>query len=87
MIIERKGEILNCRVRILNKWTVSSILGSYMKEDIFCSKETKTRIAIVKEALYRKRKFLCGPMNKDARSRLAKYYVGSVTMYAGETWT
>jgi len=42
---------------------------------------------MAKEALNRKRKLLCAPINKNLRKKLAKCYVWSVALQVAETWT
>ena len=58
-----------------------------MTKDMKCSKEIRTRIAVAKEAFTKKKKLLCGPLNKELRKRLAKCYIWSVALYGAETWT
>ncbi|KAJ4428908.1 hypothetical protein ANN_25902 [Periplaneta americana] len=39
------------------------------------------------EAFNRKRSIFCGPLEKELRTRLVKYFVWSVALYGPETWT
>ena len=52
-----------------------------------CCKEVKQRIAIAKEAYKRKRSTFYGPLEKELRKSLVKYFVWSVLVYGAETWT
>ena len=42
---------------------------------------------MAKEAFNRKRSIICGPLEKELRSRLVKCFVWSVVLYAADTWT
>ena len=42
------------------------------------------RLSVAKEAFNRKRS---GPLEKELRKRLVKYFVWSVALYGAETWT
>ena len=62
-------------------------LGSWITKDMRCSTEIKTRIAMAKEGFNRKRRLLCGPLEKELRKRLVKCYIWSVLLYGAETWS
>ena len=49
--------------------------------------EIKQRIAMAKEAFYRKRSIFCEPLEKKQRKRQVKCYVWIVVLYGAETWT
>lgn len=62
-------------------------VGSYIKEDMLCTKEINVAITIGKGGLNRKRKSSYASLNKELRKALAKCYVRNVAMYVVETWT
>ena len=57
-----------------------------VKEDIRCSEQVKCRISLVKEALNRKKRLLCGSLDTKLKKRLMKYFACSVLFYGGDTW-
>ena len=42
---------------------------------------------MAKEAFNSKRSIFCGPLEKELRKRLVKWFVWSVVLYGAETWT
>ena len=62
-------------------------LGCNISSNMNCCQEVKQRIAMVKEAVNRKRSIFCGPLEKELRKRLVKCFVWSVALYGAETWT
>ena len=41
---------------------------------------------MAKEAFNRKRSIFCGPLEKELRKRLVKFFVWNVAFYGAETW-
>ena len=62
-------------------------LGCNISSNLICCLEVKQRIAIAKEAFNMKRSIFCGPLEKELRKRIVKFFVWSVALYGAETWT
>jgi hypothetical protein len=54
-----------------------------MMEDVLM----KCRIAMAKAAFNKKRTLFTSTLDLELRKKLVKYYVWSITLYGGETWT
>src|SRR6218665_2567681 len=62
-------------------------LGSMTSDDARCHREIKRRIAMGKEAFYRRKELLRGGLKRCLKKRLVKTLIWSVTLYCAETWT
>ena len=62
-------------------------LGSLVNEEGCCSDEIRGRIAMAKVAFNKRKRILCGPLNRSLKKRLVKSMVWSVAVYGAETWT
>ena len=51
-----------------------------------CCQDVKQSIGMAK-AFNRKRNIFGGPLEKELRKRLVKYFVWSIALYSAETWT
>lgn len=89
MVISTRCKQANIKIgqATISQVSAFKYLGSTITEDLRCHQEVKTRIAIAKEAFNRKRRLLCGKLDKDLRKRLGKCFVWSVALYGAETWT
>ena len=62
-------------------------LGSVVTEDARCHVEVKRRIAMGKDAFYKRGELLRGGLNRKLKKRMVKALVWSVVLYGSETWT
>lgn len=83
----RVGTTIRLGQEVIEQVSAFKYLGSIITEDMRCHKEVKTRIAMAKEAFNKKRRLLCGSMDRNLRKRLAKCFIWSVALYGAETWT
>lgn len=60
-------------------------IGSILTNDGRCSKEIRTRLALVKTAFGKERRLLTGNLKLILKKRLVKIW--NVTLYGAETWT
>lgn len=81
------GTTIRLGQEVIEQVSSFKYLGSIITEDMRCHKEVKTRIAIAKEAFNKKRRLLCGSMDRKLRKRMAKCFIWSVALYGAETWT
>ena len=61
-------------------------LGSVLTRDGYCTRKTKMRIAIAKEAVNRKMSLLTSNLNIELKKKLVRCYVWSIVLYSSETW-
>ena len=89
MVIGRKSKKIDIRIESGSIEQVDSFkyLGCNISSNMNCCQEVKQKIAMAKEALNRKISIFCGPMEKELRKRLVKYFVWSVVLHGAETWT
>ena len=64
-----------------------SYLGSLITTDARCNKEIRRRIAIAKEAFYKRKELMQSKLNLNLKKRLVKTLIWSVALYGAETWT
>lgn len=81
------GTTIRLGQEVIEQVSAFKYLGSIITEYMRCHKEVKTCIAIAKEAFNKKRRLLCGSMDRNLRKRLAKCFTLSVALYGAETWT
>src|SRR6218665_3059928 len=62
-------------------------VGSIISDDARCHREITRRIAMGKEAFYRKKELLRGGLKRCLKKRMVKTLICSVTLYCVETWT
>jgi Reverse transcriptase (RNA-dependent DNA polymerase)/Endonuclease/Exonuclease/phosphatase family len=62
-------------------------LGSMVTEDARCRVEIKRRIAMGKDAFYKRGELLRGSLSRKLKKRMVKTLVWSVVLYGSETWT
>ena len=88
MVIRREPEKIDIRIKSESIEQVDSFkcLGCNISSNMNCCQEVKQRIAMSKEAFYRKRSIFCGPLEKELWKRLVKCFVWSVVLYGAETW-
>ena len=58
-----------------------------ISDDARCLGEIKRRIAMGKEALYRRKELLRGGWKRCLKKRMVKTLIWSVMLYCAETWT
>ena len=84
MRVSRINETLQIEV---NNRELKKYLGSGLTRDVYCTREIKIRIAIVKEAFNRKMSLLTSKLNVELKKNLVRCYVWSIALYDSETWT
>jgi hypothetical protein len=62
-------------------------LGSMLKNYGQCTCEIKSRIALAKGALNKKRAVFTSKIELELRRKLVKCYILSIALYGAETWT
>jgi hypothetical protein len=62
-------------------------LGSMITNDIRCTLEIKTRIAMAKAAFIRNKTLFTNKLYLELRKKLVKCYILSIALYGAETWT
>ena len=62
-------------------------LGSLLSDDARCHREIKRRIAMEKEAFYRRKDLPRRELKRCLKKRMRKTLIWSVTLYCVETWT
>jgi hypothetical protein len=62
-------------------------LGSLITEDARCSKEIRRRIAIAKEAFYKRKELMQSKLKLNLKKRMVKTLIWSVVLFGAETWT
>ena len=62
-------------------------LGSMITNDAKCHVEIKRRIAMGKDAFYKRKELMRGKLNKNLKKRMIKTMIWSVVLYGSETWT
>ena len=63
------------------------IYTSVLTRDGYCTRETKMRIVIAKEAFNREMSLLTSKLNIELRKKLGRCYVWSIALCGSETWT
>src|SRR6218665_3545927 len=61
-------------------------LGSMIMSDAKCHVEIRRRIAMGKDAFYKRKELLRGKLNKNPKKRIIKSMMWSVVLYGSETW-
>ena len=62
-------------------------LGSMITTDAKCHVEIKRRIAMGKDAFYKRKELMRGKLNKNLKKRIIRSMIWSVVLYGSETWT
>src|SRR6218665_678634 len=62
-------------------------LGSMITIDAKCHVEIRRRIAMGKDAFYKRKELLRGKLSKNLKKRIIKSMIWSVVLYGLETWT
>jgi hypothetical protein len=62
-------------------------LGSMITSDARCTCEIKSRIAIAKTAVNKKKHFFTSKLELNLRKKLVKCYIWNIALYDAETWT
>jgi len=62
-------------------------LGSVLTNDGRCTSEIKSRIAMAKAAVNKKRTLFTSTLDLNLREKLVKCYIWSTALYGAETWT
>jgi hypothetical protein len=62
-------------------------LGSMIPSDARCTREIKSRIAMVKAAFNKKKNLFTSKLELNLRKKLVKCYIWSIALYGAETWT
>ena len=80
MVIARKPKMIDMRIRGNSVEQVGSFkyLECNICSNMNCCQEVKQRISMAKEAFNRKRSIFCGPLEKELRKRLVKFFVWRV---------
>ena len=55
--------------------------------DAKCHVEIRRRIAMAKDAFYKRKELLKGKLNNNLKKRIIKSMIWSVMLYGSETWT
>ena len=61
-------------------------LGSMLTEDRRCTCEIKSRIAMAKAAINKKKNLFTSKFDLNLRKRLVRCYVLGIALYGAETW-
>ena len=56
-------------------------------DDGICTREIKSRIALVKAAFSKKKTLFTSKLDLNSRKKLIKCYIWSIALYGAETWT
>ena len=62
-------------------------LGGMLTNDGRCTCEIKSKIAMAKAAVNKKRVLFTGILDLELRKKLVKCYIWSIAFYGVETWT
>jgi len=62
-------------------------LGSILTNDERCTGEIKSRIAVAKAAINKKRALFTSTLDLKLRKKLVKCYSWSIALHGTETWT
>jgi hypothetical protein len=62
-------------------------LGSTITDDERCTREVKSRIAMVEAPLNKKKVLLTSKLDLNLRKKLVKCYILSTALYRAEAWT
>ena len=62
-------------------------LGSMITSNAKCHVEIRRRIAMGKDAFYKRKELLRGKLNKNLKKRIIKSIIWRVVLYGSETWT
>jgi hypothetical protein len=61
--------------------------GSMITSDARCTREIKSRLAMAKPALNKKKNLFTSKLELNLRKKLVKGYIWSIALYGAETWT
>src|SRR6218665_1579803 len=64
-----------------------SLIGIIRSHQSKCHVEIRRRIAMGKDAFYKRKELLRGKLNKNLKKRIIKSMIWSVVLYGSETWT
>ena len=89
MVIRRKPKKEDMRIKDESVEQVDRFkyLGCNIISNMYSCQEVKERIAMAKKTFNTKESFFCGPLEKELRKRLVKFFVWSLALYGEETWT
>jgi len=62
-------------------------LGIILTNDGRCTREIKSRIAMAKAALNKKKALFTSKLDLNLRKKLVKCYIWGMALYGAETWT
>jgi hypothetical protein len=62
-------------------------LGNMITDDLVCTREIKSRIAMVKAELNKMKTISTSKLDLNVRKILVKCYIWSIALYGAETWT
>ena len=62
-------------------------LGVQIADDGKCEAEIRVRIAMAKEAFYKRKELLTNSLKRDIKKKIVKTIVWTVALYGAETWT
>jgi hypothetical protein len=62
-------------------------LGSMITNDAGCTREIKSRIAMIKAAFNKKKNLFTSKLDLNLRKKLVKCYIWNIALYGAETWT
>ena len=90
MAFSKTGKV-HCKI-VVNGTTLEQVsqykyLGSWITEDGRCEMDTKTRIAMAKDAFWKHKELLRGNINLQVKKRMLHCYVFPVLKYSCESWT
>jgi len=90
MAFSKTGNV-HCKI-VVNGTTLEQVsqykyLGSWITEDGRCEMDTKTRIAMAKDAFWKHKELLRGNINLQVKKRMLHCYVFPVLKYSCESWT
>ena len=61
-------------------------LGSLLTNDVRCTREIKSRIAMAKAVFNKKKTLFTSKLDLNLRKNLVKCYIWSMALYGAETW-
>ena len=75
------------RPKTLENMQSFKYLGSMLTNDIICTCEIKSKIAMAKTTFSKKKNLFTSKLDLNLRKKLIKCYIWSMAFYGAETWT
>jgi hypothetical protein len=77
---------LNCNTVVENV-EYFNYSGSTITNDVRCTREIKSRIAMAKAGFNKKKNLFTSKLDLNLRKKLVKCYIWSIALYGAEKWT